>query len=458
MGLRDAANRRWSKRVCCRGWRSRCRRCTSKRPPRRRRLACSKACGAGAGPAEQSRSGRIAGGVAAGAILGIGPESAAGSGPVRAMASCQAERREPGTGASFAALRRRAVTGHRHGTGRFLARRQPVYEGNGNRDSGRARIQPWSISLIRFMPARCWPPLAGPTAACRTISASAKEQNAFLDQAVAGLAQEGKVISVRLALFAEMVKGKPWTPATLKQSAGRRRRCDVSRRNLHRLDRPAATSAASEGGAGGVEGVVARSGDRHQGPHAVATRVAGSIGLRRPSEGLRRICCAFSTAKSASSRRPTRKARTPPIPRRLSRAEILPADPRLSGAVAAGMADPQAERDEPRPGGILLADRSVVWNARPENRQLPSLWQWGHIRWLTAKKKWTPPQRKMMGKAGRYHAVRGLVLVLLLAAATFAGLTVRNQVIEKQKATQADGLVQGLLKADRPRRPRSSRK
>src|SRR5262249_19725105 len=31
---------------------------------------------------------------------------------------------------------------------------------------------------------------------------------------------DGKVISVRLALFAEMVKGKPWTPATLKEVGG----------------------------------------------------------------------------------------------------------------------------------------------------------------------------------------------------------------------------------------------
>ena len=37
---------------------------------------------------------------------------------------------------------------------------------------------------------------------------------------MAGLAQEGKVISVRLALFAEMMKGKPWTPATLKEVGG----------------------------------------------------------------------------------------------------------------------------------------------------------------------------------------------------------------------------------------------
>src|SRR5262249_34017524 len=47
-----------------------------------------------------------------------------------------------------------------------------------------------------------------------------KDQHAFLDHAVAGLAQEGKVISVRLALFADLVKGKRWTPATLKEVGG----------------------------------------------------------------------------------------------------------------------------------------------------------------------------------------------------------------------------------------------
>src|SRR5271157_2164070 len=45
-------------------------------------------------------------------------------------------------------------------------------------------------------------------------------QHAFLDQAITELAQDGKVISVRLALFAEMVKGKPWTPETLREVGG----------------------------------------------------------------------------------------------------------------------------------------------------------------------------------------------------------------------------------------------
>jgi hypothetical protein len=45
-------------------------------------------------------------------------------------------------------------------------------------------------------------------------------QRAFLEQSVSGLAQDGKVVSVRLALFAEMVKGRSWTPATLRDVGG----------------------------------------------------------------------------------------------------------------------------------------------------------------------------------------------------------------------------------------------
>ena len=52
------------------------------------------------------------------------------------------------------------------------------------------------------------------------ISETTKEQKDFLKQSVAGLAEEGKVICVRLALFAEMMKGKTWTPTTLKEVGG----------------------------------------------------------------------------------------------------------------------------------------------------------------------------------------------------------------------------------------------
>jgi formylglycine-generating enzyme required for sulfatase activity len=52
------------------------------------------------------------------------------------------------------------------------------------------------------------------------LSQASEEQKAFIKQSVAGLAEDGKVICVRLALFAEMMKGKVWSPAALKEVGG----------------------------------------------------------------------------------------------------------------------------------------------------------------------------------------------------------------------------------------------
>src|SRR5262249_36560200 len=53
-----------------------------------------------------------------------------------------------------------------------------------------------------------------------TAADATKEQKAFLERAVADLAQDGKVICVRLALFAEMMKARPWTPGALTAVGG----------------------------------------------------------------------------------------------------------------------------------------------------------------------------------------------------------------------------------------------
>src|SRR5262249_10915036 len=55
------------------------------------------------------------------------------------------------------------------------------------------------------------------------------------------------------------------------------------------------------------------------------------------------------------------------------------------------------------------------------------LWQWLHIRWLTPKQKWTSPQRKMMRQATRYHAVRALVVAVLLALLGWGGYEVHGR-------------------------------
>src|SRR5205085_6173679 len=67
---------------------------------------------------------------------------------------------------------------------------------------------------------------------------------------------------------------------------------------------------------------------------------------------------------------------------------------------------------------LRLAERATGWNAKPEIRNLPAWWEWANISLFTSRKNWTDPQRKMMRKANRYHALRGLVLTGLVIVAT----------------------------------------
>jgi formylglycine-generating enzyme required for sulfatase activity len=86
---------------------------------------------------------------------------------------------------------------------------------------------------------------------------------------------------------------------------------------------------------------------------------------------------------------------------------------------------------------LRLADRSAQWNARPETRHLPAWWEGAIIRLLTRKGDWTPPQRKMMRNAGRYHAVRGLVLMLFLLLLSGGGYEVYGR-LQVESIVSAD--------------------
>ena len=161
---------------------------------------------------------------------------------------------------------------HRPGAGRFLDGGDPVHAGPGD-----PLVEGQNIAAVDLFdlstPARCWPRSAGPSALAGAAAELTKEQEAFLDQAVAGLAQDGKVISVRLALFAEMVKGKPWTPATLKDVGGTEGvGVTFLEETFSCRDAPPRASPAPEGGPGRPEGTAARGRHRHQGPHAVGRR------------------------------------------------------------------------------------------------------------------------------------------------------------------------------------------
>ena len=65
----------------------------------------------------------------------------------------------------------------------------------------------------------------------------------------------------------------------------------------------------------------------------------------------------------------------------------------------------QRESRRGRAGQLRLAERSALWNVKPENRHLPTTPEWLRIQTLTRHIEWTPPQRKMMHRANRVTGV-----------------------------------------------------
>jgi hypothetical protein len=101
---------------------------------------------------------------------------------------------------------------------------------------------------------------------------------------------------------------------------------------------------------------------------------------------------------------------------------------------------------------LRLAERAAAWNSKPENRHLPAWWEWLNIRLFTRKKDWTPPQRRMMRKAGFDHIVRGCAVAIFLTLLMIGGwwsygtMRARHLVDTLLSAKTADvpKIIQGL--------------
>ncbi|MGA2259797.1 MAG: serine/threonine-protein kinase, partial [Thermoguttaceae bacterium] len=264
-----------------------------------------------------------------------------------------------------------------------------------------------------------------------------KEQTAFLEQAASGLAVEGKVVCVRLALFAEMMKGKPWTPASLKAVGG------TEGVGATYLEETFSAAAASP---------------EHR-YHQKAARAVLKALLPASGTDIKGQMRSYADLLNASgySSRPRDFQELIRILDGESRL-ITPTDPEGKEDDSASEANAgdkyyqlthdylvhslrdwlTRKQKETRRGRaeLLLADRASVWNARPENRQLPSLLQWFQIKWLTQRKNWTPPQREMMRKAGRIHALHAVIATSLLVVLVIGSKEVWGRIEAKSLVAQ----------------------
>ena len=244
-----------------------------------------------------------------------------------------------------------------------------------------------------------------------------KEQADFLDHAVAGLAQDGKVISVRLSLFAEMMKGKSWTPAALKavggtEGVGVTFLEETFSANTappeHRYHQKAARAV--------LKALLPESGTDIKGHMRSREELLEASGYSaRPRDFDDLLGILDGEIRLLTPTDPEGKSSEESVTRvqaggkyyQLTHDYLVPS---LRDWLTRKQKETRRGRAE-----LLLADRAPIWSARPENRQLPSLWQWLSIRTLTAKKAWTPPQRKMMRTATRFHVARGVAVVAVVA-------------------------------------------
>ncbi|MGO9920227.1 MAG: protein kinase domain-containing protein, partial [Isosphaeraceae bacterium] len=286
-----------------------------------------------------------------------------------------------------------------------------------------------------------------------------KDQSEFLKESVGGLAEEGKVISVRLALYAEMMKGKAWVPSTLKEVGGTK---GVGVTFLeetfsastappeHRLHQKAAQSV--------LKTLLPETGTDIKGQMRSRQELLEASGYaNRPTDFDDLIHVLDPELRLITPTDPEGSANE-------NQANLLSgqyyqlAHDYLVHSLRDWLTRKQRETRRGR-AELRLAERSGLWNAKPENRHLPTLGEWLGIRMLTHRQRWTDPQRAMMQRASRFHRSRLTIAAVLLGLITAAGLWTWNRVdrnrrellaqnAREREATRIEGLVGRLVSAE----------
>ena len=242
-----------------------------------------------------------------------------------------------------------------------------------------------------------------------------REQRRFLDEAVSSLAVDGHVAPVQLALFAEMIKDKSWTTATLRQAGGTegigvaflesklngptahpvlRSNAEIVRQVLALLLPEKRTS---------IKGRARTRADilEHVADHCRADTLDRVLELL--DSELRLITP--TGGDSASDGESTSSLREPAF--QLAHDYLVPT---IRTWLSVALSSTRRGRS-----GLRLKELAVLWNEKQALRYLPTGIEWMQFRRLTSSRRWSEEERRMMSAAGRRFAFRwgGILLVLL---------------------------------------------
>lgn len=245
------------------------------------------------------------------------------------------------------------------------------------------------------------------------------DQQRFLEQAIAGLTQEGHVIPVRLAVFAEMIKGRDWTPATLKAVGGME---GIGITFLEEaFNAPSAPPAHRHHQAAAravLKALLPDRGTNIRGTMRPRHELLGASGYamrRHDFDQLLHILdrelrlVSPSDPEDTDSESGQERAAVRGYYYQLTHDSLVP-------AVREWLSRKQKETLRGR-AELRLTECAAQWGAKPDNRHLPSAVEWAAIRALSRSRGWTAGQRQMMRCADGYYAVRGLVLAVCMLLA-----------------------------------------
>ena len=205
---------------------------------------------------------------------------------------------------------------------------------------------------------------------------TSRVQKDFLEESVNGLAEAGKVISVRLAIYAEMMKGKALSTSSLEEVGGTKGWVSRFWKRPSRSTAPPAHRLHQNAARAVLRALLPETRHRHQGANEIAAGIARGVGLcgtvratstswvRILDRGLRLITPTDPEGKEADS---DSGLRTGPgqkyhqlthdylVPslRRIVNAQAEGNAPRAGGATAVGNCRP-LERGSPRPASAVV--------------------------------------------------------------------------------------------------------
>lgn len=270
-----------------------------------------------------------------------------------------------------------------------------------------------------------------------------RDQNKFLDAAVATLDedQDHKIVSVRLSMFARMLEGRSWVPNTLEALNGvggvgvaflresfeapgasplRKQHVEAAQQVLSSLLPPLGMEIKRHCRTTEELAVAAGYSNRPD-DHAALLKIL--------DDELRLITPAFNENQQTVGYQLTHDYLVPSL--RYWLEEKLP---------------------ETRRGRALLRlkERAATWEAKKENRQLPSLAEYVRIATLTRRRLWTEPQRRMMRRARRHLATVWGTMAMAATLTIFGALCFYRLQQRKAEINEVRGAVDALQIAPAP--------